>query len=122
VARPKRQYAVDDVAEDVDYDRALDYMNRTGRLPDKDTDYDDTSKPPRSVWAIAALVCGIIAMATPLESPFGILGILAIIFGHSARHEIKRGNASGLRMATWGLGLGYAFLALSFIISMSENY
>ncbi|HEY1644268.1 MAG TPA: DUF1707 and DUF4190 domain-containing protein [Streptosporangiaceae bacterium] len=57
--------------------------------------------------AIAALVCG---LAQPVTG--GLSTIPAIAFGHVARGQIRRTGDDGQGMATWGLALGWAGLAL----------
>jgi uncharacterized protein DUF4190 len=57
--------------------------------------------------AIASLVCAMVALVL---SP---LAILAVIFGHIARRQIRRTGEGGNGMATTGLILGYLSLAAS---------
>ena len=57
-------------------------------------------------WAVAALVCGIVQFCIPPGA------ILAIVFGHIARREIRRTGENGRGMATAGLILGYVGLVL----------
>ena len=61
--------------------------------------------------AIISLICGVMAWL----GLFGLGGILAVIFGHLAKNEIKKssGQISGDGMATAGLVLGYANIAVS---------
>ena len=59
-------------------------------------------------WAIAALVCGILAFCG-----LGPIGIAAIILGHKARGQIRRTGENGYGLAKAGLVLGYLVLALS---------
>lgn len=61
-----------------------------------------------SLWAIASLVCGAIGLF------IGFVSILAVVFGHIARHQFKRvppGDYDTI-MATIGLILGYIGVAL----------
>jgi len=64
-----------------------------------------------SSYAIISLICGVMAWL----GLFGLGGILAVIFGHVAKNEIKKsgGLVSGDGMATAGLILGYLNIAIS---------
>jgi len=66
------------------------------------------SRPRTNGLSIAALVLGLVGGC------FGVGSVLAIIFGHRARGQIRRsaGTQGGTRMATAGLVLGYLSLAL----------
>lgn len=66
-----------------------------------------------SGMAIAALVCGILALCT------GFTAIGGIIFGHLALNEINRsgGMVQGRGMALTGLIIGYAFVGI-FVIAI----
>jgi Domain of unknown function (DUF4190) len=57
-------------------------------------------------WAVASLVCGIAQFFVPP----GV--ILAIVFGHIARRQIRRTGEGGRGLATAGLILGYAGLVI----------
>jgi hypothetical protein len=58
-------------------------------------------------FAVAALICG---AAQPVT---GMLTTLpAIAFGHIARSQIRRSGQDGRALATWGLALGWAGLAI----------
>jgi hypothetical protein len=63
-------------------------------------------QPPRSWMAAASLTCGIVGMLTFICT-LGIPSALAVILGHAARSETKRGAKSGHHNATAGLALGY---------------
>ena len=52
------------------------------------------------------MVCGMVALV------FGPPAILAIVFGHIARGQIRRTGEGGRGMATAGLILGYAGLVV----------
>jgi hypothetical protein len=56
--------------------------------------------------AIVSMVCGMVALV------FGPLTILAIVFGHIARGQIRRTGEGGRGTATAGLILGYAGLVV----------
>jgi hypothetical protein len=58
-------------------------------------------------FAIAALVCGIVQF-----SGLWPAGIVAIILGHRALHEIRETGDDGLGLAKAGLTLGYLGVAL----------
>src|ERR1700684_2100362 len=62
--------------------------------------------PRTNGWAIAALACGVAGVfAFPA-------GILAIVFGHIARREVRRTGEAGRSLATAGLILGYVALVI----------
>lgn len=67
-----------------------------------------------SGWAVASLVLGICGLL--LVAPF-IGGILAVVFGVIARHDIRKssGRLVGTGIANWGIGLGIAGLAIPVI-------
>ena len=80
------------------------------------------AEPPQSEirryspWAIGSLVCGITGFF------IGFVAILAVVFGHIAKHEFKRvpPGEYDTKMATIGLILGYvavAFYGLMLLIS-----
>jgi len=73
--------------------------------------YPTEPSAPTSSSAIISLICGIMAWL----GVFGLGGILAVIFGHMAKNEIRRSNGlvSGDGMATAGLVLGYANIAMA---------
>jgi len=66
-----------------------------------------------STPAVISLISGILSWL----GVFGLGGILAVIFGHIAKKEIRNsgGYLTGDGMATAGLILGYANIALSII-------
>ena len=72
------------------------------------------SKPPTNGKAIASLVCGCIGVITCC---FIIPSILAVIFGHIAKGEIRasEGQQGGDGMALAGLILGYVGLGIGFL-------
>lgn len=75
----------------------------TAGAPPAPPPVDRGGKPPTNGFAIAALVLGIIGGS-----------VLAIVFGHVARSQIRNsgGSQGGMGMATAGLVLGYLGLAL----------
>jgi hypothetical protein len=64
--------------------------------------------------AIASLVCGIVGLLGFCCCPF-IISILAVVFGHVARGQIKRGHGTGDGMALTGLILGYVGILLALV-------
>ena len=66
-----------------------------------------------STSAVISLIAGILAWV----GVFGLGGILAVIFGHIAKNEIRKsgGAIGGSGMATTGLVLGYANIALAVV-------
>ena len=67
--------------------------------------------PKTNGSAVASLVFGILSwFLCPL-----IGGLLAIIFGHVARGQIRRSGESGGGLAIAGLILGYAHIAVSIV-------
>lgn len=76
-------------------------------------DYPQSAPARSSSWAIVSLICGILAWL----GVFGLGGLLAVIFGHIAKKEIRESNGmvSGDGLATVGLILGYVNIAISLI-------
>ncbi len=70
-----------------------------------------TQQAKTSSNAIISLVCGILAWL----GVFGLGGVLAVIFGHVAKKEIRTAiePIDGNGMATAGLVLGYLNLAVT---------
>jgi Domain of unknown function (DUF1707)/Domain of unknown function (DUF4190) len=64
--------------------------------------------------AIAALACGLAGIFTS-----GLTSIPAIILGHIARGQIRRSGANGKGLATIGLALGWAAVALAAIMTIA---
>lgn len=67
--------------------------------------------PRTNSSAVASLVFGIISW---FLCPF-IGGVLAVIFGHTARGQIRRTGESGSGLATAGLVLGYIHLVAALL-------
>lgn len=61
--------------------------------------YPPYAPPETNVFAILALILGFFT------------GILGVVFGHIALHQIKRTGQSGRGLAIAGLIIGYAFVA-----------
>jgi hypothetical protein len=81
--------------------------------------YAPAPRPGTSGLAIASLVLGILWI-------WGVGSLLAVIFGHVARSQIRRGERTGgAGMALAGLILGYVGLAglivLIIAVSVSNN-
>ena len=60
---------------------------------------------------MASLVCGIVQFFVPLPA-----SILAIVFGHIARGQIRRTGEKGDGLALAGLVLGWAEVVLVIIV------
>ncbi|MGW0781319.1 DUF4190 domain-containing protein [Streptomyces sp. NPDC002913] len=77
------------------------------------------TRPARNGLGIAALVLGIIGTVSGLIPFFfwlaGILGLIALILGLSARGRVKRGEATNKGVATFGAVLGLVALVLSVV-------
>jgi hypothetical protein len=73
----------------------------------------DLPYPRSSTMALLSLISGILAWI----GVFGLGGILAVIFGHMAKKEIRqgRGMITGDGQATAGLVLGYINIAAALI-------
>ena len=67
--------------------------------------------PPRTGFAVAALVCGIIGLIP-----------LAVIFGLVALHRIRTRNESGRGFALAGVWLGVAWIAVIGITVAASNH
>jgi hypothetical protein len=57
---------------------------------------------PTSGTAVAALICGLLTLFT-----CGLSGPFAVLLGHAASEETRRGRRGGHGMAVAGLVLGY---------------
>lgn len=66
-----------------------------------------------NIWALASIISGVLAWL----GLFGIGGLVAIIAGHVAKGQIRQsaGRMSGDGLATAGLVLGYANVALTLL-------
>ncbi len=74
------------------------------------------SVPPTSGFAIVSLICSI---ASWFLLPF-IGGVLAVIFGHIARQEIRRsrGQKRGNGLLLAGLVIGYIHIAVAIVVGV----
>lgn len=71
------------------------------------------NQQPTNGLAIASMICGIVGLMSMCVYGFGAIGgILAIIFGHIARGQIRRGQGQGDGMAVAGLIMGYIAVGL----------
>ncbi len=76
-----------------------------------------TASGNKNGLGVAALVLGLVGLLGGFIIPFSGLGsILAIIFGAIGLKRVKRGEATNRGMALWGMWLGIAGVALSFIV------
>ncbi|HEY2191686.1 MAG TPA: DUF4190 domain-containing protein [Actinomycetospora sp.] len=67
---------------------------------------------PRQEWsgmAITSFVLGLIWF-------WGLGSLIAVILGHTAADECKSGGRRGDGLRLWGLGLGYAGMALTALV------
>lgn len=73
----------------------------------------DTPQTRKSSYATISLISGILAWL----GVFGLGGVLAVIFGHIAKKEIRTADVpvDGEGMATAGLILGYLNIAVTVI-------
>jgi Domain of unknown function (DUF1707)/Domain of unknown function (DUF4190) len=72
------------------------------------------AEPRTNPLAIAALACGLAGVFTS-----GLTSIPAIILGHIARGQIRRSGANGKGLATIGLALGWAAVAMAAIMTIA---
>ena len=74
----------------------------------------------RDWLGVVALILGSLGLATSWLVPFmpytQVAAVLAIIFGAIGIKSAKQGEASNLAVARWGMWLGIAGVALSFIV------
>ena len=73
---------------------------------------------PVSVAAITSVLFGILGMI----GGFCLLGIpcfIAVVFGHVALAEIKKGVKSGRRIAISGLAMGYLFVFPAIVLALA---
>lgn len=69
--------------------------------------------PPRPTngFAIASLICAIASFFT-----LGLTSVLAVVFGHVARSQVRRRGENGAGLALAGLIIGYVVLALFLLV------
>ncbi len=79
------------------------------------THYQLVNQRPTNGLSIASLVCGIISILGLCGYGVGgiIPGVLAIVFGHIARGQIRRDQTQGDGMALAGLIMGYISAAIA---------
>ena len=68
---------------------------------------------PKTGLALTSLICALVGLGS-----FGLTSLPAVVLGHMALGQIKRGVADGAGMATTGVVLGYVMLALVGLIAM----
>jgi hypothetical protein len=73
--------------------------------------------PPTSGAAVTSLVLGILGLVTGCCS-FGLLSVLAVIFGHVSLAETKHNMKAGRGMGIAGLVMGYVALAPAVVLSI----
>lgn len=83
------------------------------QLPDSSSSLLPQIPLQTSSMAIISLIFGVLAWL----GIFGLGGIIAVIFGHLAKNEIRRsqGRLGGSGLATAGLVLGYTNIALALL-------
>ncbi|MFI6387067.1 DUF4190 domain-containing protein [Nonomuraea sp. NPDC050547] len=74
------------------------------------------SPPTTSGTAVGSLVCGIVGLVVSW-CLFGIPSIVAIVMGHVAARQTKRGLRGGHGMAVAGLILGYVVVVPAVLVS-----
>ncbi len=79
--------------------------------------YQANMAQPANGMAVASLVLGIVGVASMCVYGFGLIpGILAIIFGHMSRAQIRRGLGSGDGLAHAGMIMGYISVLLVVVL------
>jgi hypothetical protein len=76
------------------------------------------NQQPTNGLGIASLVCGILGILGMCGYGVGgfIPAVLAIVFGHIARGQIRRGNGGGDGMAVAGLIMGYISAGVALVV------
>jgi hypothetical protein len=75
----------------------------------------DEGQLPLSWWAVAACLLGIVAILSSATTA-GFLGLVAIIGGVAARHDIRRGAKAGANWASSAIWFGGLALALTLLV------
>ena len=57
-------------------------------------------------WAIVSVTCVLLL----------VVGVLAVFFGNKALKEIKKTNQRGMKLAQWGVVLGYVEIVSGVIV------
>ena len=57
-------------------------------------------------WALVSLACVLLL----------VLGVFAVYFGNKALKEIKKSNQRGMKLAQWGVVLGYVEIVSGVIV------
>nr|WP_275941371.1 DUF4190 domain-containing protein [Planosporangium flavigriseum] len=68
---------------------------------------------------MTALTLGIIGLMGFICT-FGVPSLLAVVFGHAARYEIRRSGKAGDHFAKTGLWLGYPIVALWIVFFIAQ--
>ena len=74
-----------------------------------------TASTSTNGMAIASFICGIVGLFGFCCCPSIVAAILAVVFGHIARGQIKRGQGTGDGFALTGLILGYVGIAVTLL-------
>ncbi|WP_156759450.1 DUF4190 domain-containing protein [Microbacterium karelineae] len=85
--------------------------------------------PPANPLAVTSMICSFVAPATWMFSWIPVIGViiailspvailLAIIFGHIALAQIKKGETGGRGMAMTGVIIGYVCIGLALIFAL----
>jgi hypothetical protein len=75
----------------------------------------DESKLPLSWWAVAACLLGVAAILLSAGAG-GYLGLVAILGGVAARHDIQRGAKAGANWASSAIWFGGLALVLTILV------
>lgn len=104
------------------------YAPQAGYAPPQPGGPIDYGPPTASTntngMGIASFVCGIVGLLGFCCCPGIIASILAVVFGHIARGQIRRGQGTGDGFALTGLILGYVGIGLALLgitISLTAN-
>jgi len=92
---------------------AQPHYQQQGQLPYVNYQPTDPAAQPTNGMAMASMICGIIGI---VGGCLLIPSILAIIFGHIARAQIRRGEGSGDGLAVAGLWMGYIWNGLMVLV------
>ena len=93
---------------------AADRMIDTGAaLPVSALPYGGYKTAPQSGLAMASMILGIVSFPALFFGFCFPIAIVAIVLGHIARRQVRRGEASGGGMALAGLICGYITLLIS---------
>lgn len=69
--------------------------------------------------AVASMVVGISGLVLALVLPiFALLGVVAVIFGHVALHQLKQVAVGGKGLAVAGLSTGYVGVGAAVVLAL----